>query len=382
MNSKNSILKISIVNSLIKGVGMMLLFLFGIHFQNIGLSGTEMGILFAIFPIANIFTILPSGLGTDRLNAKFLIIISLILQMTRFFGMAFSNNFWIIAILFFVAGIGQALYKSASEGLFYKTTANEKVEGKIGQFQGFGYLLIGSGMMLSGYFLAIDFSFQKIFIIVGILYLILVALAILFLPSNKTAKFEIFHYKKDLSSAKAIFMLLVVFLSSLHIGAEITSYGLFLKNNLQLDPLNIGLYMGSAVIIMAAAVTLMAKYREKIGIKNILIIGLLLSGSGLILMTVSNPWLSFAFRILHEIGDSAFFFFLFFGILKLFHLDRVGGNAGFLSFINTIGMTLSSFIFSPLGATYGYQWPLIIGGITTLGSLGLALLYTQLIDHS
>ena len=382
MTSDKSILKISIVNSLIKGVGMMMLFLFGIHFQNIGLTGTQMGIAFAIFPIANILTILPSGIGTDRLNAKNLIIIALVLHMIRFFGMAYSDNFLIITVLFLIAGIGQALFKSASEGLFYKTTKNEKVEKKIGTFQGLGYLLIGAGMITSGYFLSIDLSFHKIFLIIGFIYLALILLATLFLPKNKSAKFEIIEYKKEMQTKKALFMLLVVFLFSIHIGAEITSYGLFLKNNLQLTPLNIGLYMGSAVIIMAGAVALISKFSHKIGSKNILIGGLLLSGGGLILMTTSNPWLSFTFRVLHEIGDSAFFFFIFFGILKMFKLERVGGQSGFINFINTLGMTIASFIFSPIGATYGYQWPLIIGGTTSLCSLILVLFYTKLIDHS
>lgn len=382
MATKTSTFNISVFNSFVKGVGMMMLFLFGIHFQSIGLSGLQMGIVFAIFPITNILTILPSGLFTDRLNAKNLIIIALILGAIRYLGMAISDNFFIIAAMFFIAGIGQAIYKSASEGLFYKTTQNQEVEGKISQFQGFGYICIGIGMMVSGYLLSIDLSFHKIFLIVGILYLILALLSIFMLPKNKTAKFEIMHYKKELLQTKALFMLLVVFLFSFHMGAESTSYGLFLKNNLKLSPLYIGIYMGSAITVMALGVSIIAKYNKKIGIKNILFLGLFLSGGFLILMTVQNPWLSFTFRILHEIGDSAFFFFLFYGVLKLFHLDRVGGHAGVISFVTTISLTISSLIFASIGNTFGHQWPLIIGGATTLSSFVLALLYTRLIDHS
>ena len=53
-------------------------------------------------------------------------------------------------------------------------------------------------------------------------------------------------------------------------------------------------------------------------------------------------------------------------------MDRIGGNAGFISLITTLGVLAGSLIFGPLGAAYGYQVPLIASGVISLTLLPMA----------
>jgi predicted MFS family arabinose efflux permease len=61
-------------------------------------------------------------------------------------------------------------------------------------------------------------------------------------------------------------------------------------------------------------------------------------------------------------------------IARLFHVDRVGGNSSLISLITTLGVFAGSLMFGPLGAHYGYAWPLIISGAISLALLPVAYL--------
>jgi predicted MFS family arabinose efflux permease len=53
-------------------------------------------------------------------------------------------------------------------------------------------------------------------------------------------------------------------------------------------------------------------------------------------------------------------------------VERIGGSASLISLITTLGVLAGSLIFGPLGAGYGYAWPLIVSGVISLGLLPLA----------
>lgn len=381
MIKEKELVHLSFFNSAIKGLDMMLIFFLAIHFVNINLTGAQIGIIFALGSFTAIATILPSGFSSDRYNAKNLITFALFLVAIFYLGMAFTNNFYLIAALFIIGSIGKNLYNTASQSLFHKSSQNENLKEKISFFQSLNYLAIGAGIILAGYLLNINFTFANLFLINGMMFLAAAIAGQLVLPTNETAEFKMIHYKKDLLKPSILFFMLIIFLFALHIGAEMTSYGLFLKENLKLTPANQGLYMGISILFMALSVTLLGKKLEHIKPKNVLITGLLTSGLGLILMTFGSPQFSLAFRIIHEIGDSAVFFFLYYGISKMFDLSRVGGNNGIFLLIISVGATISSFICAPLGEFYGYNISLIVGGATTLLAFILTLFFSNLIHH-
>jgi len=53
-------------------------------------------------------------------------------------------------------------------------------------------------------------------------------------------------------------------------------------------------------------------------------------------------------------------------------VDRIGGNSSLISLVTTLGVFAGSLIFGPLGAAYGYAWPLVISGGISLALLPLA----------
>lgn len=380
MKDIDSSTKISIFNSIIQGAKVMPLFFLGIHFTNINLTGTEIGILFAISEIISLVTIIPSGLGNDRFNSKNLITFSLLMMGLHLISLAYLTSFALLTISFLVGGLGHTLYRTSSQSLFHKDTQKINVSKKIGIFQSLGYITTGLGMALMGYLLNIEITFSNIFLYLGIIFVIFTLIAQYILPKNKTSKFSILHYGKDVFKKEVIFFMLIVFMFSLHIGAEITSYGLFLKNYLGLNQLHIGLYMGGAVATMALTAHIIGQ-KENFKAERILIYGLLASGLGQVLMVNVDVKISFIFRVIHEIGDAAVFFFIFYGISKLFDMKRIGGNNSIFTLTISLGSTTGSIIFGTIGATMGYGTALAMGGATSIVALILTLPFTHLIDH-
>ncbi len=356
-------------------------FFLGIYFDNIGFSGSQIGIIFATGILTSILTILPSGISNDRIKSKYLILIALVLLGSMYLGISSTKNFFLILFFYFLGGIGSTLYNSSSDSLFYKSTNKEQVPKKIGIFHGLNYLMIGLGMIGGGYALENAIPFENLFKIFGVTFFIAALLSQIVLPKNNTSNFELLHYRRDIFQPKVLTFLLIVFLFAIHFGAENTTYGLFLKKTLKLTPSQLGLYMGTAIIIMAFAVQIISRVLHKFKTSSLLLFGLFLSGIGHILMTINNPFVSFFFRIIHEIGDSAMFFFMYYGITKLFDLSRIGGNAGIFAFTSTIGAAVGAIIFGPLGAVKGYNVPLIVSGITTLLALAISIRFLRYFDH-
>lgn len=379
--SKNPILKISIFNCLVKGLVTSLTFFIGIHLIGIGFSGTELGLVFAASTITTLLGVLPSGFSNDTFKSKNLLTIALILMAAQYIGISFTKDFIPILILFIIGGIGSTLYTTSSDSLFYKSTEKIDVAKKIGIFQSLNYLLIGAGIITAGSLLNAEITFQTLFLFVGIAFTIFAIISQLILPENQTANFEIIQYKKDIFQPKVLFFMIIIFLFTIHYGAENTSYGLFLENYLGLNKLEIGLYMGIAIGIMGPSVLLIGNKLKKFGAKNILIFGVIASGLGHILMTSELIELSFTFRVIHEIGDSAMLFSIYYTVTQFFNLKRIGGNAGIFIFISGIGSTLGSLVFGPIGSIFGYQFPLIIsGGILILGGI-LAIIFVKKYKH-
>ncbi|MFA7685738.1 MAG: MFS transporter [Candidatus Gracilibacteria bacterium] len=377
----NDILRISIFNAFTKGLLNAIVFFLGIYLKKIGFSGTEIGIIFMIYSFTGLFSILPSGFSNDIFKSKHMVTIALLLLAIQYLGIANFTTFPIILIFFLLGSIGKTLYANSIDSLFLKATEKEHTKKKISTFLSLTYIFTGSSIILAGYFLNIDISFGKIFTIIGLLFATMAILSQFILPKSATAKFEILHYKKDILRGDVLFFLLIMFLFSLHYGAEETSYGLFLENTLKLNKLESGLYMGIAILSMAISVIIIRKVLKTVEVKNILLFGTLVSGLGLMLMTIQNPAISLLFRIIHETGDATMFFFLYYGITKLFDLERIGGNTGVVTFVTIIGAATSNLLFGPIGSKFGYNIPFLIGGLTSILAFFLALKFRHVIKH-
>ena len=165
----------------------------------------------------------------------------------------------------------------------------------------------------------------------------------------------------------------------MHWGAEHTSYALLLKNNLSLDQITIGWYIGTAWIFYGVFIYFTSLSIDKDQfLSKTLYIGLILSGLGHILFIYPDIFYSYFFRLIHELGDAAIYMFLFLGIHKHFPSERIGGTSGVILTATIAGRFLGSLIFGPIGDIFGYHYPFIISGILTLLCIIIAYKYVNI----
>lgn len=109
------------------------------------------------------------------------------------------------------------------------------------------------------------------------------------------------------------------------------------------------------------------KFKKGFDPKKVFYFALVVSGLGHILFSIqTDVWWSFAFRCFHELGDGAMIFSIYYGIVRIFNIDRIGGNSSFITLITIISSSIGAFVFGPLGQAYGYYLPLLITGGTNL----------------
>jgi MFS family permease len=98
-------------------------------------------------------------------------------------------------------------------------------------------------------------------------------------------------------------------------------------------------------------------------------------------MTIPNTAISLLFRIIHETGDATMFFFLYYGLSKLFDLERMGGNTGIVTFVIIIGSSLSNLLFGVVGSKFGYNMPFLIGGSMSVLAFLFSLKFRHIIKN-
>jgi MFS family permease len=347
-------------------LGNLIGYFLPIYFKELGFSGFETGLYFSVSTIATILLSLPMGVSTDRKSIAFILMISFLFMGISKIGLIISTSFLVFCVFAFIGSFGGRFYGTAVNSLFFKMGGiNNRKEA--GLFQLVSFVCAGIGMLIGAFVIA-GFSFRAVFIFGFITNWILMALCY-FLPRNETVVIKMDEYKKAVLNPRVLFVTAIFSLSSFHWGAETVSYGPFLKDVLGLSITQTGLYTSFGIIIVGIGAYGGVVLLDRKWIKNLnvlMLLGFFMAGAGHILMCVHNVPLSFAFRLIHEIGDVFAFLVYYHGITKLFHLDKIGGCSAFISLCMSISSFLSSMLFGYLGDVLGYQWPLIISGIVLL----------------
>jgi MFS family permease len=378
--SDGNVRRASLFMSLTNFMGQTLLFFWGVYFTQINLTGVEQGILLAIYPAMAILTVIPAGFMNDRVYPRTLIAIGYLMMALQYQGLTRYDSFYALTIIFILGSIGTNLTKLSIDSFFYKTGDSKKNK-QIGSYV--GTYLFGSGLgVILGGFLLEKIPFTSLFQIVSVIAGLAAILSVFLLPHTETFHFDLKHYKKDLKKPSILIFVTMIFLWAIHMASEVTSYGLFLRENLGLSYKGMGLYMGVAILSM----TLWARYaswlvHHKTPIRNILFSGLALSAIGHFIQTIPRVDISIIGRFIHEAGDAFMFVFLYYGIRNLFPAKRAGGNAGVVRFMQNIALIGGALIFAPLGKTYGNPSTLIIASSFSLVALMIGYYYRDLIKH-
>ncbi len=347
-----------------------------IYLSEVGLTGYEIGILIAIYTLTPIFFSFPTGIVNDRWTIRLTLIVGIVMASSFFLGLGFFESFLIFIPFFLLGGLGNNLEDISLRTLVYKT----RMEGKEGEKFGIYNLVrnIGApvGLFVGGTLIfLLDFSFTLK--IIGILYLLVIPL-VSFRPITKY-RVKLTEYGQDFLNKKVISLGIIIFLFTLHWGAEHTSYGLFLRNNLGLDIFLVGVYTSVTLFFLGLTAYIFGKRidRGKSNMKNVFIAGMIISGVFHILHTIPIPWLSFLFRIVHEMGDGMTMIAIYFWVSKLFGVKRIGGNSSLMFTMTLLGNVVGSLIYGPIGYLMGYHIPLIISGVTTISCAFLLLIFVK-----
>jgi MFS family permease len=369
---KHTKLKIISLGGIEAFAGAMLTFFFPLFFkEQLGLSGAQIGLLYALGSATGFLTILPIGFINDKLHCRRLVISGLVLSFVSYLILPYVTSFQGVVAAFMGLSLGFTLFVISIESLLHKVRESENRGSYYGAYNAIRSLGVAMGMVAGGIILT-QLNFETVFNINAVIYGAMIFLA-LFLPPTNLGKVQFAEYKKDILNSNVLIFLFILFMFALHFGAENTSYGLFLQENLHLSKFHMGLYMAGELIAIVLTSIFLGKAvdKKKISILTTFIVGIALSGLTHIFMTIPIVWLSFAIRLIHGVGDGAMFVFIFIGISKFFEKERVGGNKGIVDFIIKVGIIVGALIFGPLGEMSGYHLPLIYSGI--LEVLGLLI---------
>lgn len=373
--SRSALPQVGLLISVLKFMNQVLLFYWGVYFTQIELSGYQQGILLAMYPLVGMLSVIPIGFLNDRIPSKTMITLGFLLLSLQYFIVGQSEHFFLIALAFLLGSFGTVSTKLSLDSFFYKHSDRTKTH-QVGSYVGNYLLAAGLGTLIGGTLLT-TVSFHTLFQGVAIVA-VLMAMVSRMLPAGPLLHLEFKEYRTDFLKPDVLLFISILFLWATHMGAEISSYGLFLRENLGLSYGKMGLYMGTAIMAMFAWSRLASRCMEnhKNGFK-ILLWGLSLSAMGQIVMTVEWIPLSYFGRLIHEAGD-AFMFVLFHqGIRHFFARERTGGSAGLVNFSEMSAITLSSLLFAPLGKMYGNELPLLIGAGCILLALPLGYTLTR-----
>jgi MFS family permease len=346
-----------------------------IYLTDTGFSHFQIGVLFAAIPLTSLLLMFPFGFFSDRVSPKSLTTLGLIIFAAFLIGLRYVGGFGGYLALFFLGGVGDALFRISCFSLFYKIIGERNKGRKLGIFTGIGLLGYGLGPLIGGSLLM--GMEMKSLLWVALLLLLFPLILSLFLESVKPFKFYMGVYKKDLLRKEVIILIVLVFALATHLGAERTSLSLFLEKDahLAMDSIGmmfcfIGLTMGTLCIINGFVSDSVSRRRRRLA--HLLYIGLLLSGLFNVLMLIPKTFASVLLvRILHVSGDSTFIVSQRVTVSNLFLPERIGGSLGLVEAIHTLGI-FSGMLVS--GALPGYILPFVVTGSLALAVIPFAIL--------
>lgn len=346
---------------LFRFIGGMFNFFLPLHLQASGFSGFEIGLFFATAALTSLLFEFGIGIFTDRVPIKRVVAAGFVCIALYLVGFSITASLIFMLVVFFFRGLGYSLFEMSMDSFTLKHAEGNGGR-RFGIYRAVTAIPDALGILLGGAFLFIlDFSLSMK-IAAGITLLAL--LGIRHIPEVHKKPHELMAYLGDFRSRRVIFFALAILLFTMHWGVEFVAYSLFLKHNLGLNLLQIGLFIGIPIIFLGLSGMLFGKlYDGGMTSTQILVIGFLVSGGGFVAMALStNPFVAFAFRILHEMGDGAFSIFMLGGAKKFFNKERIGGDYGLIRLIMVVGTLSGALIYSPIGARSGYEVPHIIAG--------------------
>ncbi len=323
-----------------------------------GYSGLQIGLLTAIQAVCGMLAAFPAGLGNDRFTSRALAGISLLVAAVTLPIMAGLPLFPAFSVFYAIWALSVYVFRLSLDVQVLKGGNDQGTSQRLGLYHAGRFLGACLGTIGTGYLIRL-IDFESTLWVVGGGSLLLLP-GVLFLSKTPVGKRRLSDYRADLSNRDVLWFAAWLFLFCTHWGAELTSYPLFLRGELGLSLVEMGWYMSAEYAAIIAALLFSARpLREPENFRRFLVFGLLASGAGMIGVIARPVALSVCFRTLHGLGDGVMMLVTYLGIARLFAIERIGGNAGFINLVTMLGLVGGALFFGPLGERFGYgltQW--------------------------
>lgn len=342
----------------------------------------QIGVFLAAFFLTSIVAAFPIGLGSDRIRPRALLAAALGFLCVAALGLATQTSFGAVLASFVALGLSQNMVKQVLDAVWFRRRRDEQGVGShFGPFVLVRFAAVGVGMALGGWLLH-AVGFRPALFGLAAVGLALVGLARV-VPDTPVQRTRVRDYGRDMLRADVLLFALWLFLFASHWGAEAVSYGRFLSEDLRLDLSWMGLYMAGELATLAAAsyLTGLPRVVARVGDARLLAAGLLLSGASQVAMVTADPLLSFAFRAVHGVGDGIVGILVYTTVGRLFHVERIGGNAGLVLVIATVGAAAGALLYGALAGVSGNGPPLVIAGFSVVALVPLAFLRPRRSDR-
>jgi MFS family permease len=162
----------------VDGLLMILFFIMPfmfLYFSALGFSATQIGILFAIWPLASILFEIPTGAIADIYGRKFSVVLGLLLNGIFMIMLSFFTNYFWIILLMALMGISMTLTSGSFEAWVVDLLKKKKMENFLNGFFSKRQSIMNVGIILSGFlgaFLVSIFGLGIIWIAGGASFLI------------------------------------------------------------------------------------------------------------------------------------------------------------------------------------------------------------------
>lgn len=353
--------RIHLINFFRKFTSNSIFFLIPLHFIRIGFPGWQIGFIMACYAAAPLIFSFPAGWVNDRFSIKRALQVAILLMGPSIFLISCTKIFILMAVIFLFLGIANNMLDVSINNYFYKDPREMDQNKKFGLLSFWLALGIAAGTLFGGTLTHLV-NFKTLFYIYTFLLFSMLPLTFK-IDREHTYLVSLREYKLSLINRKTILFAVIILILTLHWGAEGTVYSPFLKEYFGLNNLQLSLYISLPLFMMALSAFLFSSLKYDLRKnKRLFLIAMFASGLGLILMVNKNIYVSFLFRILHELGDGLIGAAVVLYMSRLFEKKNIGGSSGMLLMIMTCGHIIGSLAFSFLGFHVGLHLPFIVAG--------------------
>ena len=339
------------------------LFFMPLFLEDKGITGWRTGLLMGETYFVGFLMALPLGVMNDRYEPKRMVALSLILMVFSMFFITGWDSFYVLLAAFLMFGLARNIFQISFDTLFFKQVIKGRGCVHIGRYQlAFAYSTM-AGLFTAA--LVLDrISFPVLYAGTGVMFLLLLYPA-RHLSLAGTSVIAVSIYKKTVLKAEFLPLAMLIFLFALHWGTEDTCYGLFLRHYLHADKGVAALYMMSEFFVLGTTAYVMSRLidRFSLNLRWVFAVGIAVSGTALILQVNEVFFVSMLMRMLHGAGDALVMVVIYYGVSRVFELDKMGGNMGAVMLLLILGSFSGAIVFSLVGNRFGYHVSFLVTGI-------------------